>query len=81
MERLEPRLVLDAYGPGSGPVISEFMAVNDATLADEDGDFSDWIEVHNPTDAAVDLDGWYLTDDAADLTGWRFPDVTLEADG
>ena len=37
-EMLEPRLVLDA-----GPlVISEFMAVNNLTLADVDGDFSDW---------------------------------------
>ena len=30
------------------PVISEFMADNDTVLADEDGDFSDWIEIHNP---------------------------------
>jgi ABC-type Fe2+-enterobactin transport system substrate-binding protein len=27
----------------AAPVISEFMAANDTTLADEDGDFSDWI--------------------------------------
>ena len=51
-ETLEPRLVLDA-----GPLITEFMAVNDATFADEDGDFSDWIEIHNPTGQAIELDG------------------------
>jgi hypothetical protein len=28
-------------------VISEIMAVNDSTLADEDGDFPDWIESGN----------------------------------
>ena len=28
-------------------VISEFMASNSRTLADRDGDFSDWIEIHN----------------------------------
>ena len=38
-ERLEPRLQLDA-----GPlVISELMAVNTETWADENGQFSDWI--------------------------------------
>ncbi|MCP4822667.1 MAG: lamin tail domain-containing protein, partial [Shimia sp.] len=31
------------------------MAANDATLADEDGQFSDWIEIHNPTGQDVDL--------------------------
>ena len=74
-ESLEPRLVLN----GQTLVISELMAVNDHFLADENGDYSDWIEVHNPTTAAVNLDGWFLTDDGSDLRQWRFPDVTLES--
>ncbi|MBN2474599.1 MAG: lamin tail domain-containing protein [Pirellulales bacterium] len=74
LQLLEPRLVLDA-----GPlVISEFMAINDDTLADAEGDYEDWIEIHNPTDAAVSLDGWYLTDDPDDLTQWQFPGVSLD---
>ena len=60
------------------PFISEFLAVNDSTLLDEDGDASDWIEIHNPCAEPVDLDGWYLTDDPADLTRWRFPPRILE---
>ena len=41
-------LVLAAMPPrDSGPVLSEFMALNHATLDDEDGDSSDWIEVTN----------------------------------
>ena len=28
-------------------VISEFMASNTKTLADQDGDYSDWIEIYN----------------------------------
>lgn len=59
------------------PVISEFMASNQSTAADENGDFSDWIEVHNPTTAPVSLNDWCLTDDATDLLKWRFPNVTL----
>ena len=74
-EPLEPRLFL------SGDVlISELMAVNDGFLADKDGDYSDWIELHNTTAAPVDLGGWHLTDSASDLDKWTFPEgATLDA--
>ena len=72
MESVERRLMLAA-----DVVISEFMASNSRTLADRDGDFSDWIEIHNRGDAPADLTGWYLTDDAADPDQWPFPSVTL----
>jgi hypothetical protein len=58
-------------------VISEFMAANDSVLKDEDGEFSDWIELYNPTDQAVSLQGWSLTDDAQTLDKWSLPDGTL----
>jgi len=32
-------------------VISELTADNQTGLADSDGDFTDWIEIHNPTDS------------------------------
>jgi CotH kinase protein/Lamin Tail Domain len=56
-----------------GPLISEFQAANSKTLADEDGDASDWIELHNPGAAPIDLSGWYLSDDGAQLQGWEVP--------
>jgi len=62
---------------GADVIISEFVAINDSTLADGDGNFSDWIELYNPTDNPVNLSDWYLTDDPHDLTQWRFPDVTI----
>ncbi|MFT7643852.1 MAG: hypothetical protein ACI9G1_005618, partial [Pirellulaceae bacterium] len=63
VETLESRNLLTA-----GPlVISEIMADNDTGLTDEDGDYSDWVEIHNPTDNDVDLTGWSLTDDDAQL--------------
>ena len=66
----------------AGPlVISEFMANNNNTLRDNDGAYSDWIEIHNPTDAAVSLNGWYLTDDSTTLTKWQFPSVSIDAGG
>ena len=74
VEALEARVLLDA-----SPVITEFMAINVGTQADEDGEFSDWIELYNPGPDEVHLDGWYLTDDAADLNQWRLPAVNLPA--
>ncbi|HWB05761.1 MAG TPA: LamG-like jellyroll fold domain-containing protein [Verrucomicrobiales bacterium] len=61
------------------PVISEFMADNSETLADQDGQYSDWIEVFNPGPGSVDLLNWSLTDDKAILGKWKFPAQTLNA--
>ena len=57
--------------------LNEFLASNGNGLEDEDGDFSDWIEIQNPTDQPVQLGGWYLTDDSENLTRWTLPDRTL----
>jgi len=60
-EQLEPRIALSAT-----PLISEFMASNSGTLDDEDGQSSDWVELYNAGDTALNLDGWHLTEDASD---------------
>jgi hypothetical protein len=65
----------------AGPVISEFMAANGSTLADDDGAFSDWIEIHNPDAAPVSMAGWYLTDTAKNKSKWQFPDTTIPGGG
>ena len=59
-------------------MISELMALNESALQDEDGEFSDWVELLNLAKERVNLAGWYLTDDAGDLTKWELPDVWLE---
>ena len=61
--------------------ISEFMAVNSATLQDEDGDSSDWIELHNGATTSADLAGWHLTDDAGNLAKWAFPATNIPPHG
>ena len=53
------------------------MASNTGTLADEDGEFTDWIEIHNAGPGLVHLDGWFLTDSASQLMKWRFPNTNL----
>ncbi len=45
--------------------ISEWLAANTSTNADPtDGSFDDWLEIYNPTNAAVSLGGWSLSDSA-----------------
>ncbi|HXJ55028.1 MAG TPA: lamin tail domain-containing protein [Verrucomicrobiae bacterium] len=58
--------------------ITEFMAENDSVLADGDGAYSDWIELFNAGQDAIDLAGWHLTDTTANLTEWTFPSTILE---
>jgi len=76
LQCMEPRLLL-SIASGDVPIISEFMARNTSTLADEDGAFSDWFELHNPTTEDIDLTGWYLTDKSDELTKWKIPSLSL----
>ena len=69
--------LLDPNAGDSTPYISEFMASNTRTLADETGLFSDWIEIYNPGSLAVNLTDWSLTDNANNLTKWKFPATNL----
>ncbi|MCC6838713.1 MAG: CotH kinase family protein [Flavobacteriales bacterium] len=62
-------------------VVNELMAQNTATATDDAGDYEDWIELHNPSNSAVDLGGSWLSDDAADPQKWQFPAGTTIAAG
>src|SRR5690606_364182 len=63
----------------AAPVITEMVASNQSGLKDDDGNRSDWIEIHNPGAAAVSLEGWYLTDKASDPRKWQFPATEIPA--
>lgn len=54
-------------------VINEFMASNETTVADQDGEYDDWIELYNNSTSPIDLEGYFLSDDANDLMQWAFP--------
>ena len=74
-------LTLGTLPLGAQVRISEFMAANATGLQDEDGDFTDWIELYNAGGGAVNLAGWHLTDDPADLARWTLPATNLPAGG
>ncbi|MCC7429656.1 CotH kinase family protein [bacterium] len=61
--------------------INEIMASNSATVADQDGEFDDWIELYNNSASTLSLNGYFLTDEADSLTKWAFPDTTIAANG
>lgn len=76
----------------SGPVsagtgqllVNEVMADNDAAYPDPDesGAFEDWFEIYNPSSAAIDMSGMYLTDNLSNTTKWKVPaGVTIPARG
>jgi len=69
--------LMSAIASFGAPRITEFMAANDSALADENGEFSDWIEIHNPDTTPISLAGYFLTENATNLHKWTFPTVTL----
>jgi len=61
--------------------INEIMARNRQTLKDGYGDYSDWIELHNPSDVAVEMAGCGLSDKPDNPMKWIFPDVKIPPHG
>ncbi|MCI0495098.1 CotH kinase family protein, partial [candidate division KSB1 bacterium] len=61
--------------------INEFMASNSTTIADEHGEYDDWIEIYNGDTRAIDVKGLFLSDDPANSTGWMLPDTTIDPKG
>ena len=65
--------------PTSGLVINEFMASNDGTIADSNGDYHDWIELHNASNAPIILGDYALTDDLNNPSKFELPNTVLAA--
>jgi len=62
-------------------VINEFLADNESTITDQDGDYDDWVELFNNSNESINLGGYYLSDDASEPDLWAFPDTTITAGG
>lgn len=58
--------------------INEIMASNGTIIQDEDGDYSDWIEIYYTGNRPINLQGYYLSDNPNKLTKWSLPKVLLE---
>jgi len=58
--------------------INEIMSSNSSTLTDNDGDYSDWLEIYNAGTLPVNLAGYYLSDDVSNLNKWQFSEVEID---
>ncbi|MDP8207745.1 MAG: CotH kinase family protein [Candidatus Electryonea clarkiae] len=60
-------------------IINEFLASNTTVNPDmvDFDDYSDWIELYNPHEDTVDLNGYFLTDNLNDPLKWAFPTGTI----
>lgn len=61
-------------------LINEVCSANGYVIADSDGDYHDWIEIYNPTNAPVSLNGYYLETFDTKLNRWEFPDIVVNPD-
>lgn len=61
-------------------LINEFSAANFSDVADNHGEYEDWIELYNAGATSVDLAGYYLSDRVDDPTKWIIPSgITIDA--
>ncbi len=73
-EPLEKRQMLAA-----DPILNEFLADNSTGLMspgeyeDPADAYTDWIEIYNPGDEAIDIGGMYITDDLSSNQEWQIP--------
>ena len=61
--------------------LSEIVPDNKSSLKDGYGNASDWVELRNTGNSAVNLAGWGLSDDPAQPMKWLFPATNLAAHG
>jgi hypothetical protein len=71
-------MLLLSFSLSAQVVINEFSSSNATVIADEDGEYSDWIELYNPSSLPVNLDGYHLSDDTGYLKKWTFPALILK---
>jgi hypothetical protein len=79
--------IMIAPGTGETPsaavrgdiIINEAMTSNKGIYPDDAGNSSDWVELYNTADHAVDISRYMLSDDEAEPGKWIFPQMALEA--
>lgn len=60
--------------------INEFLAFNASIIYDPDfGEYSDFIELYNAADTAVNMKGYFITDKTNNDSRWQFPEMAFPA--
>ncbi len=80
-QRLAPAVAtIYALGDPIGSlVINELCASNTSIIADQEGEFEDWVEIVNAADSVLSTANLYLSDDVDDdALEWAFPTIDLD---
>lgn len=59
-------------------VVNELMASNSSTIADEAGEYDDWIEIFSLSDVPLFLGNYYLSDNENIPGKWPMPDIWIQ---
>ena len=62
---------------GTEVFVNEVVSASYSGLADEDGEYEDWIELYNGGRSSVNLKGWSMTDDPGVPRKWLFPELEI----
>jgi hypothetical protein len=66
-----------AADPSGGDIlINELLPVNTTIVADQDGEYDDWIELVNLSSSNKDISGYYLSDNKDHFSKWQIPSGT-----
>lgn len=74
----EPIIVQLFQSANENLFINEFLASNDNNIADDFGEYDDWIEIFNADENAVWLGDKYLSDNFDKPDKWQLPDVIIQ---
>ena len=74
---LEDHLTFDVERSDCPLVISEASSANRTYAPDANGEYHDYIEIHNTSASPMDISGFMLSDDEDDLAKWTFPEGTV----
>jgi hypothetical protein len=67
---------------GAGVVVNEFMADNETdSIIDQFNEAEDWVELFNGSNAAMTMEGLYLSDDSTRLDKYALADTVIESKG
>ena len=69
-------ILIHSYGQ---VIINEIQSSNSSSIADYQGEYSDWIELYNTGNTPINLLGYGLSDDSENLFEWVFPNTSLNA--
>lgn len=69
----------DSYIKMGNLYINEIVASNSYSFKDNDGEYSDYIEIFNDNDYDVNLLNYRLTDSLYEANKWVFPDITINS--